>query len=207
MTLLAFLFLAASALHFDVTNGRGKKPSGVTIEASDPDADGWYRLAAASKGKSNYVIVWPVDARAKMPDGPGAVPVVVTDTTAASGPRITAYRCAAHLMDIASPECAAIESSTDPLLEGVRLLNEKRAADAVEPLSRALKDRERQLTRVPSEIYAAAMLFSRALFDAGKFDDAAVAAKKAMAQRPTDPAARKWRNEALIKAGKAEAVQ
>jgi tetratricopeptide (TPR) repeat protein len=207
MTLLAFLFLAASTLHFEVTDGRGKKPSGVTIEASDPDAEGWYRLAAVSKGKSNYVVVWPVDARAKTPDGPGAVPVVVADTNGAQTPRIAGYRCAAHLLGIASSECAAIEASTDPLLEGVRLLNEKRASDAIEPLSRALKDRERQLTRVPSEIYAAAMVYSQALFDAGKFDDAAVAARKALAQRPSDLAARKLRNKALVKAGKPEAVQ
>jgi hypothetical protein len=207
MMLLALLFLAASSLHFDVTDGRGKKPSGVSIEASDPDADGWYRLAPVSKGKSNYVIVWPVDARAKTPDGPGSVPVVVAAADSASSPRIAAYRCAARFLGIASSECGAIESSTDPLIEGVRLLNEKRSSDAIDPLARALKDRERQLTRVPSEIYAAAMLYSRALFDAGKFDDAAVAALKALDRRPSDPVARKARNEALVRAGKPEAVQ
>src|SRR5215831_9627311 len=68
MTPPALIFLAAVTLHFDLTDGRGKKPSGVSIEASEPDADGWYRLTAVSKGKSSYVIVWPVDARAKTPD-------------------------------------------------------------------------------------------------------------------------------------------
>jgi len=207
MTPLALLFLAASSLRFDVTDARGKKPSGVSIEASDPDADGWYRLTAVSKGKSNYVIVWPVDARAKTPDGPGSVPVVVFDANGMSTPKIAAYRCAARFLSVSSADCAGLESSTDPVVEGVRLLNEKRPADAIEPLDRALKERERQLTRVPSEIYAVAMLYSRALFDAGKFDAAAVAALKALNQRPSDPAARKARNEALVKAGKPEAAQ
>ncbi|HKD08797.1 MAG TPA: hypothetical protein VKB79_23040 [Bryobacteraceae bacterium] len=207
MTPLALLFLAAATLHFDVTDGRGKKPSGVSIEASEPDADGWYRLAAVSKGKSNYVIVWPVDARAKTPDGPGSVPVVVTEASGAGNSRIAAYRCAARFLGVSSSDCAGLEFSADPLMEGVRLLNEKRPADAIDLLDRALKERERQLTRVPSEIYAAAMLYSRALFDAGKFDAAAVAALKALNQRPSDPAAHTARNEALVKAGKAEAVQ
>ncbi len=207
MTRLVLFFLAASALHFDVTDARGKKPSGVTIVASDPDADGWYRLTPASKGKSNYVVVWPLDGRAKAPDGPGGIPVVVSEQDGAGNAKITAYRCAARFLGLASSDCAGLESSADPLIEGIRLLNEKRPADAIEPLSRALKERERQLTRVPSEIYAAAMLYSRALFDAGRFDDAAVSAMKALQQRPSDPAARKERNEALVKAGKAEAVQ
>jgi len=207
LALLVVVFAAAPTLHFEVTDARGKKPSGVSIEASEPDADGWLRLTAVSKGKSNYVIVWPVDSRAKTPDGPGSVPVVVAEANGAGTARIAAYRCAARFLGVSSSDCAGLESSTDPLIEGVRLLNEKRPADAIELLDRALKERERQLTRVPSEIYAAAMLYSRALFNAGKFDAAAVAAMKALNQRPSDPAAHKARNEALVKAGKAEAVQ
>jgi predicted Zn-dependent protease len=92
-------------------------------------------------------------------------------------------------------------------MKGVGLLYEGKPADAVEPLARALKERERQLTRIPSEIYPAAMLYGRALFGAGKFDDAAVAYLKAMNQRPSDRAARRARAEALIKAGKPEAAE
>ena len=206
MTPVAFFLFAAAVMHFDVTDARGKKPSGVSIEASDPDEGGWYRLKAVSKGKTSYVIVWPADARAKAPDGPGNVPVVVAAEGHPDGPRISAYRCVARFLGGAPSACAGMEASADPLIEGMRLLNEKRPADAVEPLARALKERENQLTRVPSEIYAAAMLYSRALFNAGKFDAAAVAALKALTQRPSDPLARQARSQALIKAGKADAV-
>ena len=89
----------------------------------------------------------------------------------------------------------------------MRLLYENKPADAVEPLARALRERERQLTRIPSEIYPAAMLYGRALFGANQFDDAAVAYLKAMNQRPSGAAARKARAEALIRAGKPEAAQ
>ena len=77
----------------------------------------------------------------------------------------------------------------------------------MDPLARALKERERRLTRVPSEIYPAAMLYGKALFGAGKYDDAAVAFLKALKQRPSDAAARRSRSEALIKAGKPEAAE
>jgi len=73
-----------------------------------------------------------------------------------------------------------------------------KAVDAVDYLARALKERERQLTRVPSEIYPAAMLYGKALFAAGEFDDASVAFLKAVRLRPSDLLARKARNEALI---------
>ena len=102
---------------------------------------------------------------------------------------------------------AGLVHSEDAFAKGVALLYAKKPVDAVDPLARALRERERQLTRVPSEIYPAAMLYGRALFEAGKFDAASLAFLKAMNQRPSDAAARKARAEALIKAGKPEAAQ
>jgi tetratricopeptide (TPR) repeat protein len=211
--LLFAAFMAASALHFDITDARGKKPSGVSIIASDPDIDDWYRLKVVSKGKIEYVLVWPFDGKAKVADGPEAIPAVVIeegDAKALAAPRIVAYRAVAELLG-AKPasglDMSGLAVAEDPFLKGVRLLYESKPADAVEPLARALRERERQLTRIPSEIYPAAMLYGRALFGANKFDDAAVAYLKAMNQRPSDGAARKARAEALIRAGKPEAAE
>jgi len=207
------LFLAASAMHFGLTDARGKKPGGVSIEVSDPDDDGWYRLRVVSKANGSYLLVWPFDGEAKAPDGPGEIPAVVVvegDPKALSSPRILAYRAVAELLGakpMSGLDVSALSASEDPLLKGVGLLYGKKPADALEPLAQALKERERQLTRIPSELYPAAMLYGRALYGAGKFDDAAVAFLKAMKQRPTDPAARQARADALIKAGKPEAAQ
>ena len=213
MKAAVLLFLAASSLHFDIADARGKKPSGVSVVASDPDTDDWYRLRLVSKGKSAYVLVWPFDGKAKVADGPEAIPVVVIedgDPKALATPRIVAYRAVAELLG-AKPETgldmSGLAVSEDPFLKGVRLLYANKPADAVEPLARALRERERQLTRIPSEIYPAAMLYGRALFGANKFDDAAVAYLKAMNQRPSDTAARMARAEALIRAGKPEAAR
>jgi hypothetical protein len=213
MKAAVLFFFAASALHFDITDARGKKPSGVSVVASDPDIDDWYRLKVVSKGKSDYVLVWPFDGKAKVADGPAEIPVVVIedgDAKALTSPRIVAYRAVAELLG-AKPasglDMSGLAASEDPFLKGVRLLYENKPADAMEPLARALRERERQLTRIPSEIYAAAMLYGRALFGATKFDDAAVAYLKAMNQRASDPAARKARAAALIRAGKPEAAE
>jgi len=70
---------------------------------------------------------------------------------------------------------------------------------STQQLGPALKQRQRQLMRVPSEIYPAAMLDGQALFRANKFDDSAVAYLAALKQRPSDRAARKYRAEALTK--------
>jgi hypothetical protein len=207
------LLLAAPALHFDVTDARGKRPPGVTIEAANPDEDGWYRLTVSSKGKSEPILIWPFDGIAKAPDGPGGVPVIVIDkgdARAGSNPRVMAALQTGALLgvrrDVGVDLHAASSSSEEPWGKGVGLLFADKPVESVEPLGRALKERERQLTRVPSEIYPAAMLYGKALFAAGKFDDAAVAFLKAIKQRPLDPAARKSRSEALIKAGKPEAA-
>jgi tetratricopeptide (TPR) repeat protein len=212
LSFLAML-IAASTLHFDITDARGKKPPGVSVAASDPDIDDWYRLKVVSKGKSEYVMVWPFDGKAKVADGPEAIPAVVIDDgdpKALTAPRIVACRAVAELLG-AKPgsdlDMSGLAASEDPFIKGVRLLYENKPADAVEPLARALRERERQLTRIPSEIYPAAMLYGRALFGANKFDDAAVAYLKAIDQRPSDPAARKARAEALIRAGKPEAAR
>jgi hypothetical protein len=213
--LLACLWVAGASLHFEITDGRGKRPGGVTIEVSDCDTDGWCALHVVSKGKGNAVLIWPYDGRAKTPDGPGEVPAIVIekgDDRAASNVRVSAALEAGALLGVTHDAgmqagVAKLAGSEDVFARGVGLLAAGKAADAVEPLGRALKERERQLTRVPSEIYPAAMLYGKALFAAGKYDDAAVAFLKAMYQRPSDVAARKARAEALIKAGKPEAAE
>jgi len=217
---LLSLFIAAPTPRFDISDGRGKKPSGVSVEAGAADPDGWFQLRVTAKPKPGAVLLWPFDGRAKMPDGPGAIPVIVMepgDTRALANARVVAAIAAGDLLGSAhstgldrnalSHAVESLVTSTDPFAKGVGLLSTKNAGEAVDPLALALKERERQLTRVPSEIYAAAMLYGRALFEAGKFDNAAVAFFKAMDQRPSDAAARRNRAEALIRAGKPEAAE
>jgi hypothetical protein len=216
MKTIVFFLLAAGSLHFEITDARGKKPGGVTIEASAPDADGWCPLSVVAKSKGEPVIVWPFDAKAKLPDGPEGIPAIVVekgDARAAASPAVVAALAAGSLLGVnhdigvdVSGGTAALASSNDPFVKGVGLLAAGKPVDAVDPLGRALKERERRLTRVPSEIYALAMLYGKALFAAGKFDSAAVSFLKAMDQRPSDAAARRARAEALIKAGKPEAA-
>ncbi|MDE3194927.1 MAG: tetratricopeptide repeat protein [Acidobacteriota bacterium] len=206
---IALLLLAASPIRFDVTDTRGKKPGGVSIEAGSPDEDGWRELKVISKGKSSYTLIWPFDGKAKQPDGPGPVPVVVTGGEQAkkADPRIAAYRAARRILNGEKTDAGGLEGSDDPFVKGVRLLAESKYADAAEALAVALRERERQLTRIPSEIYPVAMLYGKALMGAKKFDDASVAFLKAMELRPSDTAPRKARAEALIKAGKPEAAE
>ena len=204
------LLLAASSMHFEVRDSRGKKPGGVTIEAGSPDADGWCELKVISKSNTAYTIVWPFDGKAKLPDGPEPVPVLVSgdEQLKKPDPRIAAYRIAGRILSgEPADQNVSLEGSDDPFIKGVRLLAEQKFADAVDPLSLALRERERQLTRIPSEIYPAAMLYGKALMGAGKFEAASVAFLKAMNLRPSDMAPRKARAEALIKAGKPEAAQ
>lgn len=213
------LFLLAAGPQFDITDARGKKPSGVTIEAGAPDADGWMELKVGGKSKVPYTLVWPYDGRAKDLDGPGAVNVLVIpadDEKAVLSPRVTTAFLVRQLLVPGPPArehagldaaAALLEKADDYWSKGVALLYSKKAADAVEPLGKALRERERVLTRIPSEIYPAAMLYGRALFEAGKFDDAALAYLKASKLRPSDMAPKKARAEALTKAGKPEAAK
>jgi tetratricopeptide (TPR) repeat protein len=217
MKLLVLLLLAASPLHFDITDARGKHPSGVAIDATERDADGWYQLHVTAKSKTPFVLIWPYDGRAKTPDGPEPIPAIVIqagDPKALENPRVVAAMAAGILLGSAASQppdidkaIAGLVNSEDAFVKGVALLCAKKPVDAIDPLARALRERERQLTRVPSEIYPAAMLYGRALFETSKFDEASLAFMKAMNQRPSDPAARKARAEALIKAGKPEAAE
>ena len=215
MMLWLVLLLASPSIHFDIADARGKRPGGVTIEAGAPDADGWFDIHTATRGKGDCILIWPYDGRAKAPDGPGGIPVIAIergDPRAPGNGKIAAALLAGKLLGVShetgfDPTPAALENSDDPFIKGVGLLADGKAADALDPLSRALKERERQLTRVPSEIYPVAMLYGKALVGANKFDDAALAFLKALRQRPSDPAARKLRVDALIKAGKAEAAE
>jgi len=222
----ALLFFAAQALQFTVTDGRGKETSNVTLTAGEPDADGWQTVTIArTKGKGDFVLIWPFDGLAKTPEGPEGVPAVVIQKgdAKALANNATVARMAtpvalgmATVDDVAARtgyaadalrmRFAELQTAPDPYQKGLGLLYANKTADAVEPLAQALRERQRQLTRVPSEIYPAAMLDGLALLRAGKFDDAAVAFLIAKKQRPSSELAAKSRDEALIKAGKPEAA-
>ncbi|MCU1325781.1 MAG: hypothetical protein JWN34_1151 [Bryobacterales bacterium] len=215
MTLALLLLLAAAGPKFEATDARDKKPSGVTIEAGAPDENGWMDLKITGKPKTQPVLVWPYDGKAKLPDGPGGITTIVIergDLKALTNPRVVAALLAAELLG--KPVDAGLHVSSAPLqkaddyfAKGVGLLYDKKVAEAAEPLSRALRERERLLTRIPSDIYPTAVLAGRALLGAARYNEAAVAFLKALNHRPDDPDATSGRAEALILAGKAEAAK
>jgi hypothetical protein len=214
-----FFLLAAPALKFEVTDGRGKPTSAVMIEAGAPDDDGW-RPLRVGKAKGGPVLVWPFDGLAKLPDGPEPIPAIVIqrgDEKALANKRVVAAIATAVVLGASIDKAGfaqealgtafdALADSQDPFEKGVGLLYAGKPADAAESLGVALRQRQRQLTRVPSEIYPVAMLDGQALYKANKFDDSAVAYLAALKQRPSDVAARKYRAEALTMAGKPEAA-
>ena len=222
------LLLAAAPVHFEVTDARGKT-SGVPIEAEAPDASGWFHLSAGKPGaktKGNPVLVWPMEATAAAPDGPEPVPAIVIqkgDTKALENPRVVAAIATPVVLGFSSIDDSASLSGFDkvtlakafssltadkgPFERGVGLLYTGKVDEAAEVLAVALRERQRQLTRVPSEIYPLAMLYGRALMAEGKYDPAALAFAVALQQKTQDDRARTARNEALVKAGKPEATK
>jgi len=215
-----FLLLASPLLQFQITDGRGRETTAITIEAGAPDDDGW-RPLKLGKAKGDAVLVWPFDASAKLPDGPEPIPAIVIqrgEEKALANKRVVAAIATAvvlgkpaektgFLSEALATAFAGLVTSQDPFEKGVGLLYAGKFAEAAEALSVALRQRQRQLTRVPSEIYPLAMLEGMALYKANKFDDSAVAYLAALKQRPSDVAARKFRAEALTRAGKPEASE
>jgi hypothetical protein len=225
MRSLIVLLAAASAFRFELTDARGKKPSGVTIEAGETAQDGWRKLTI-TRSKKDEVIVWPFDALAAEPDGPEPVSAIVIergDAKTLSSPKVAAAIATGVILGFEPIGVAAkrtgfdektlktafegLASASDDYAQGVGLLWSGQAVRAAEALAKALRERERQLTRVPSDIFPAAMLDGKALLDSGKYDEAAVAYLKAVKLRPSDMTVRKARAEALIKAGKEDAAQ
>ena len=219
-----FFLLAAPLMQFHITDGRGKETSAVTLDFGAPDADGWRALKIA-KGKGDPVLVWPFDAMAKAPDGPEPIPAIVIqrgEEKALANKAAMAAIATPVVLGVSTIDEAATRTGYTPAAltkaftglatadgafeKGVGLLYAAKYADAAPVLSTALRERQRQLTRVPSDIYPAAMLAGLALTRAGKFDEAAVAYLAALKQRPADERAAKLRNEALVKAGKPEAA-
>ena len=215
---------AAQGLQFTVTDGRGKQTSAVTLEGGAANEDGWQPVHV-SKAKGEAVLVWPFDALAKIPDGPEPVPAIVVQRgeekalatrAVAAALAVPAVLGTASMAEISartglstSALTAAfgeLKTSMDAFQKGVGLLYEGQNGEAADQLAIALRQRQRQLTRVPSDIFPAALLYGQALYRAGKFDDAAVAFLTAQKQRPSSELARKLRDDALIKAGKGEAV-
>jgi hypothetical protein len=224
MKAVAFLLLAGSAIHFDITDARGRKASGITIEQSTPDADGWCGLTLA-KGKGEPVLVWPFHNSARVPDGPEPVPAIVIqrgDEKALTNLHIVGAIATPVALGVQTLEESAtltgfpaavlttafahLELSKDPYEQGLGLFLAKKAQESADQFAIALKDRQRQLTGVPSEIYPAAMLYGYALTRAGKFDLASVAFLTASKQRPSDTCAAQARAEALVRSGKPEAA-
>ena len=224
---LLFAVLSVSAAEgpqFDITDARGKKASGITIEAGASDADGWFALQF-TKTKGEPVLVWPFDRAAKLPDGPEPIPVIAIqlgDEKALANPHVLASIAVPIVLGLATPEEIAgdtdldaavlskalptLLSASDSFEKGIGLMAANKFADAAAELGRALKERQRQLTRIPSEIYPAALLYGLALEKEKKFDEAAVAFLAALKVRPSDELARKFRQDALLKAGKPDAV-
>jgi hypothetical protein len=215
-----FLLLAAPVLQFQITDGRGKETTAVTIEAGAPDDDGW-RPLKIGKAKGDPVLVWPFDSSAKAADGPEPIPAIVIQRGEANQRAMAAIATPVVLGITTIEETArktgftreslakafsGLVASMDPFEKGIGLLYAGKYADAAGQLAIALKQRQRQLTRVPSEIYPGAMLYGQALYGANKFDDAAVAWLTALKQKPSDEMASKHRAEALTKAGKPEAT-
>ena len=215
---------AAQGLRFSVSDGRGKETSSVTLEGGTTAEDGWQPVRIA-KAKGDATLIWPFDALAKAPDGPSPIPAIVIqkgEEKSLATKSVAAALAVPVVLGISSTDDAAarlalsaraltmafddLKSSADAFQKGVGLLYEGKNTDAIEPLATALRQRQRQLTRVPSDIYPAALLYGLALHRAGKFDDAAVAFLTAQKQRPSSELARRLRNEALVKAGKGEAV-
>ena len=223
MKWLALFLLAGSSLHFDITDARGHKASGISLTESGPDQDGWYQLTLtkSAKVKADVVLVWPLDGQAKMQDGPGTIPAIVIergDARALGNPHVVTALATPVLLGLVSLDQRAqstgldaaalaqavtkLSESADAFEKGLGLLYAKNPADALMPLKEAFKQRQRQLTRVPSEIYPVAMLYGQTLVQEKKFDDAAVVFLIALKQKPSDPRALKTRAEALQKAGK-----
>lgn len=220
---LVFLF-AAQTLQFQITDGRGKETSAVTIEAGAADEDGW-RPLRVGKAKGDPVLVWPFDGSAKLPDGPEPIPAIVIqrgEEKALANRKAVAAIATPVVLGTATLDQAAARTgftsealakasadlvmADDPFEKGVGLLYAGKYGDAAKSLALALRERQRQLTRVPSEIYAVGMLDGLALNRANLFDDSAVAYLTALKQRPSDEAARKLRADSLTKAGKPEAA-
>lgn len=227
--LLAALSLhAAEGPHFDITDERGKKPAGVSVEAGAADADGWFslNLIRGKAAKGDPVLVWPFDGAAKAPDGPEPIPIVVIargDAKALANRRVVAAMAVPWLLGLNSADTIAnkfdldptalkraiqaLTDSTDSFEKGIGLSWAGKHADAADAFAQALKERRNQLTPMPSEIYAAAILYGEELSRANKFDDAAAAFLMAQKQRPSDQLVRGLRADALIRAGKPDAVE
>jgi hypothetical protein len=212
----AALFLLAMFLagpQFEITDERGRKPPGVTIEAGEADADGWFPLNVVSgKNAGDPVVIWPFDGMTKLPPGP--VIVIQRGNKKALENRHVVAAIAASMLLGGTPEIGLdpkaileLSQSPDAFEKGVGLLFAKKSAEAIDPLAQALKERQRQLTPFASEIYAAAILSGQALTAENKYDAAAVAFLVATKQRPSAGLPRKLRANALINAGKPNAAQ
>ena len=217
-------FLTAPLMQFHITDGRGKETTAVTIDFGAPDADGWRQLKIG-KAKGDVVLVWPFDAMAKQPDRPEPIPAIVIqrgDEKALANKAAIASIATPVVLGAATIDDAAhktgfttaalaktfadLATADDAFEKGIGLLYAGKFEDAAKSLDIALRERQRQLTRMPSEIYPAAMLDGLALTRANKFDAASVAYLAAMKQRPSDESVSNLRGEALVKAGKADAA-
>jgi hypothetical protein len=207
---LLAMFLAAP--QFEITDERGRKPPGITIEAGEADADGWFPLnVVKGKNAGDPILIWPFDGTTKLAAGP--VIVIQRGNKKGLENRHVVGAIAASMLlggvpdtglDSAALNKAILElsQSADAFEKGVGLLFAKKSAEAADPLAQALKERQRQLTPFASEIYPAAILYGQALTAERKYDAAAVAFLVATKQRPSAALPKKLRADALVNAGK-----
>ncbi len=99
------------------------------------------------------------------------------------------------------------QRSKDPYERGMSALYQRKYDDASEQLSRALDQRERLLRPVASNVVNAARFLGQALYEQGKFADAADAYRKALKLRPDDPVLLSGLGLSLLKAGRPEAAE
>jgi hypothetical protein len=212
----AALFLLAMFLagpQFEITDERGKKPPGVTLEAGEADADGWFSLnVVKGKNAGDPILIWPFDGMTKLPAGPMIV-IQRGNKRAMENRHVVAAIAASTLLggapdaDLDPKSILELSQSPDAFEKGVALLFAKKSAEAADPLAQALKERQRQLTPFASEIYAAAILCGQALVAEKKYDAASVAFLVATKQRPSAELPRKLRADALVQAGKPDAAR
>jgi hypothetical protein len=135
-----------------------------------------------------------------------------TETTATEERRTAALAQVAHLLGLDSEELdrairTVASQSTDPYERGMSALYQRNYAAAAEHLAESLRARQKQLRRVPSSIVSSAFFLGQALYEQGKYSEAADAYRRALAFRPDDPAILNAMGLALIKAGKPAAAE
>ena len=105
--------------------------------------------------------------------------------------------------------CILLAASLLPLSPFRLIANDATTSGSDQPAMSPAQAAQREAVSRQQSIFSAnqAVEDGKRFLDSGKFDDAAVAFLKALRQRPSEPDVRRFRAEALIKAGKPEAAE